>query len=119
MTVPTSGNTGYALHKDLLNAWTPENTSSNIPRWQYGDAGTGSTSDRFLIKGAYLSLQNIQLGYTLPKKWLGKMNISKLRFYLTCDNVFLWSKRKGFDPRLSAGSYSPMRTISGGINIQF
>jgi TonB-linked SusC/RagA family outer membrane protein len=121
MTVPTSSATGYALHKDLLNAWSTENTSSNIPRWQYGDTYTGVISDRYLISNSYLSFQNMQIGYNLPKQAIRAMGLTKLRVFVSGDNLYLWSKRKGYDPRVSSGygTYSPMRTISGGVSIQF
>ena len=83
------------------------------------------TSDRFLIDASYLTLQNINFGYTLPSNFTKKVGIEKVRVYLACENVWYWSKRQGFDPRYSySGStsqatYSPVRTISGGINIQF
>ena len=92
---------------------------------QYGDAYSNTTSDRFLISSNYLSLQNITFGITLPDKWTNKLYIKSCRFYANADNVWLWSKRQGLDPRqsVSGGSgatyYSPIRTISGGVNITF
>ncbi len=53
------------------------------------------------------------------------MHLTKLRVYLSCDNVWLWSKRQGIDPRQSiSGSinntyYAPIRTISGGLTVNF
>ena len=129
---PTSSGSGTNWHVDMLNAWTPENTSSSVPRLQYGDQNTTGTSDRFLVDASYLTLQNINFGYTLPSKITQKFGVGKLRIYLACENVFYWSKRKGLDPRYSDNTndqgvmgtsnyatYSPIRTISGGINIQF
>ena len=116
---------GSNFHKDLLNAWTPENTGSDIPRLQYGDQYTGSMSDRFLTSASYLNIQNINVGYTLPSSFTQKFGVGSLRLYLACDNVTYWSKRRGLDPRYSfSGSsnfanYSPIRTISGGVNIVF
>ena len=120
-----SGSTGYNFHKDLLNAWTPENTSSNIPRFQLNDSYTAGTSTRFLTSASYLNIQNINVGYTLPSKWTKKLAIESLRLYMSAENVFYWSKRKGFDPRQSFSAttnstyYSPMRTISGGVTFTF
>lgn len=123
MTTPVAGSSGHALHKDLWNSWSPENPTSDIPVWKYGEATryAASTSDRFLTNSSYLAFQNFQVGYTFPKLLVRKMGLQKLRVYVTGDNLCLWSKRKGFDPRLSTGygSYSPMRTISGGITLQF
>ena len=55
---------GRSYHRDIYNAWTPENPDSNIPRWQYDDMTFANASDRWLIDGSYLSLRNITLGYT-------------------------------------------------------
>ena len=125
MTSPSSNGRGSAFHADLLDAWTPENPSNTIPRFQYGDLYTASTSDRFLTSASYLSLQNINFGYTLPKNLTRKAYIEKVRVYLSADNVWLWSKRQGMDPRQSisgevtASYYAPIRTISGGITLTF
>ncbi len=125
MSVPTSSSKGTNFHADLLNAWTPENTDTDIPRFQFGDTYTTSTSDRFLTSASYLSLQNINFGYTLPAKVTRRAGIEKLRIYLAADNVWLWSTRQGLDPRQSiSGSttnayYAPIRTISGGISLTF
>jgi TonB-linked SusC/RagA family outer membrane protein len=121
MTNPTISATGYAIHKDMLKAWSEDNTDSNIPRWQFADENTGAVSDRYLIKNSYLALQNVQIGYTVPQRFYSALGLSKVRLYASGDNLYLWSKRKGYDPRISSGYgvYSPMRTISGGINIQF
>lgn len=122
---PTSTSLGYNFHKDVLKAWSEDNTSSNIPRLQFGDDYSNSTSDRFLTNGSWLSLNNINLGYTFPKVWSSKLGFSKMRVYASADNVCLWTKRKGLDPRTSsAGSpgtenYSFTRTISAGITLQF
>ena len=116
---------GSNFHKDLLDAWTPENAGSDIPRLMYGDQYTGSMSDRFLTSASYLNIQNINVGYTLPASFTKKFGVGSLRLYLACDNVTYWSKRRGLDPRYSfSGSsnfanYSPIRTISGGVNIVF
>lgn len=125
MSSPTASSKGTNFHADLLNAWTSENTSSSIPRFQYGDNYTASSSDRFLTSASYLSIRNINLGYTLPSSITRKMQIDRIRVYVTADNVWYWSKRQGLDPRQSiSGSvtnsyYAPMRTISGGITLTF
>lgn len=124
MASPTKSSKGYNFHADLLNAWTPEH-HTNIPRLQYGDNYTSAASDRFLTNASYLSLQNINFGYTLPASVTRHANIEKIRVYLSADNIWVWSKRQGLDPRQSiTGSvtnayYAPMRTISGGITLTF
>ncbi len=118
---------GKTWHKDIAKAWSPTNTATDVPRManeglasQYANA----TSDRFLISSNYLSLNNITLGYTFPKAWTSKLGLSELRIYGAAENVALWSKRKGLDPRqgfLSSrnATYSPIRSISGGLRVSF
>lgn len=122
----TAAYIGQAVHKDLLDAWSPDNANSDIPRLatdsQYSAAN--STSTRFYISSNYLSLNNVTLGYTLPLKWTSRISLNEVRFYCTAENVALWSKRKGLDPRQGFGSsdnstYSPIRTISGGVRVSF
>ncbi|MBR2063877.1 MAG: TonB-dependent receptor [Bacteroidales bacterium] len=122
---PTSSQTGFNFHKDLLDSWTAQNPSSDIPRFQYGETYSNATSTRFLTSASYLNLQNVNIGYTLPEKFTRKFLVSSLRFYVSAENLYYWSARKGFDPRQSfsssttASRYSPMRTVSGGITVKF
>ena len=123
----TSSYLGRTWHKDIAKAWSPTNTNTDVPRManeglasQYANA----TSDRFLISSNYLSLNNITLGYTFPKAWTSKLGLGELRIYGAAENVALWSKRKGLDPRqgfLSSNNstYSPIRTVSGGLRVSF
>ncbi len=125
MSSPTSGSTGTNIHRDIYTAWSTKGEENNVPRWQYGDQYSSASSDRFLISASYLNIQNAQLGYTIPSKLTKKFGVSTLRVYVAADNIWYWSKRQGLDPRqsFSGGAsnayYAPVRTISGGINIQF
>ncbi|MDR3218434.1 MAG: SusC/RagA family TonB-linked outer membrane protein [Dysgonamonadaceae bacterium] len=134
MSPPVASNTGYNFHADVLKAWTPENTSSDIPRFVFGDTYGAAASTRFLTDASYLNIENINLGYTFPAKWTKKIFVNSLRLYVAGENIFYWSKRTGFDPRQAYSStttsniysmtpnatyYSPMRTLSGGVTIQF
>ena len=125
MDSPQQTSVGFAYHRDLWNAWTPENKTSDIPRFRYNDQYFTSSSSRFLVDASYLNIQNITLGYTLPANITRKFLVEKLRVYVACDNVFYWSRRKGLDPRQNiSGStnpymYAPIRTFSGGVTITF
>ena len=117
---------GSAWHKDILKAWTPENSDSDIPRLAgEKDLYTNSGSDRWLTKSNYFSINNITLGYTLPRTLTRKAHIESIRIYGAADNVFLFSARKGLDPRMSAISsvqgsyYTALRTITFGIKATF
>ena len=125
MSPPTSSTAGRNIHVDALESWTASNPSASIPRWQFDDLYTGNMSTRFLTDASYLNIQNINLGYTFPVKWTKAALINNLRLYVSAENVFYWSKRKGFDPRqtysdiANATRYSPIRTISAGISATF
>lgn len=121
---PTASTERTNLHKDLFNAWTPDNASSNIPRFQYGDLDNTSVSDRFLTSNNSLTFKNISLGYTLPAALVRKLGLTSIRVYGTCDNVYYWTKRKGYDPRTAldgqtSALYPPTRSISGGLTVRF
>ncbi len=122
---PYSGVTGMAMHTDLLNAWSTDNTNSCIPRISYGDQYANKTSDRFLTDGSWLSLQNVSLNYTLPRKLVNALGLGSIRLGVSGENLTYWSKRKGLDPRInatgsiSATKYAPARTIMGSLSVQF
>jgi hypothetical protein len=128
----TQSSAGQVWHKDALNAWTPENPNTDVPRLD-GDTQVGQSAvDRFQISSNYLSLNNATLGYTFPKKLIAPLTLTSLRIYVAGENLFVWSKRKGLDPRYSLGiggytsgsglntnSYSSMRTITAGLTVTF
>ncbi len=120
----TSSDAGQNWHKDILNAWSPENKNTNIPRLDAIDSYTNSLSTRFITSSDYFSINNITLGYTLPKRWTKALGVESLRLYGAADNVALFSARQGFDPRMgytaaTSASYSALRTISGGVKLTF
>ncbi|MCH4148128.1 MAG: TonB-dependent receptor [Prevotella sp.] len=126
MTPATStSDAGYTYSTDWAKAWTQNNTSSNIPRWQYMDSYAAYTSDRWLTSASYLNFQSFNVGYSLPQSLLRTIDLTRVRFYVSGENLCFWSARKGLDPRYSYSStastsvYSPVRTISGGVQVTF
>lgn len=117
--------TGSNFHKDVLKSWTPNNTSSNIPRFQYGEDYSAKSSNRWLTNASYLNFQSFTVGYTLPRTLTERYKVSTLRVYVAGENLYFWSARKGFDPRYSfdgnksVGVYSPTRNITGGLQVTF
>ena len=121
-------NAGSNYHIDMFKRWQKPGDITDVPRLEDSNQNMtgGVTNDRFLTDASYFSLKNVQLGYTVPKQWLKKyIGVEKLRIYAVGDNLFLGSKRYGLDPRQGLGggtstdSYSAMRTISFGVNLQF
>ena len=114
---------GQNWHRDILNAWSETNTTSTIPVLD-GDQNANTFSDRFLIGASFFNLRNITLGYTFPKTWLKTLAMENARIYFAADNVALWSKRKGMDPRQyisgqSQANYSAIRSMSVGLSLTF
>ena len=113
-------------HKDIKNAWTETNTNTNIPRLSNGaDDGANAASDRFLTSNSFLSLNNINLGYKFPKKWIEKIKLNNLQVWVAADNLAIATARRGYNPMMSASGtngyndYSPLYTVMGGIKVQF
>ena len=128
----TQDNPGGNIHKDALLAWTEDNKNTNVPRWD-GDTQIGQTAvDRFLVSSNYLSINNVTLGYTLPTKLVQKAMLGSVRFYVAGENLYVFSARKGVDPRFNVGlgsytsgsgisnsAYSALRNITGGVTLTF
>ena len=97
-----SMNAGSNFLKSTLNAWTPTNTNTNVPRAIFNDPnGNLKESDRFLENGNFVRLRQIQLGYTLPKHITQKAFIENLRIYFSAENLFTITGYKGVDPEFS------------------
>ena len=113
-------------HKDIRNAWTETNTNTNIPRLSNGaDDGANAASDRFLTSNSFLSLNNINLGYKFPKKWIEKIKLTNLQVWVAADNLAIATARRGYNPMMSASGtngyndYSPLSTVMAGVKVQF
>ena len=124
---------GKNLHQDALNAWTPTNTKTNVPRYSNNnDNQSNSPSTRFLYDATYLKLKNVSLSYTLPANVVKKLGpISGIRLYVNVDNLFTVFKDKnykGYDDIDIFGiggydayaNYIPLsRTYTMGVNFTF
>jgi len=102
--------------KEILNRWTPENTNTDVPRLSYNNSSfVNINSTRFVEKGDYLRVQNISLGYTVPRKTLDAFAngvINNVRIYAQVRNAFLFTKYKGSDPELN--NYDPTAATDTG-----
>ena len=111
---------------EILNAWSPTNTGSDIPRLSKNDPNGNFTtaSDWYLENASYLRLKNITLSYTFPKQWLQKAQIENARLSLSCENVATITGYSGFDPEVGINGidqnrYPISRTFSLGLNFNF
>lgn len=105
-----------------LDRWTPENPNSIYPRaagWLMPQFGS-EQGRVWLRNGAYMRLKNVNLAYTLPKKWTMHLLIDKCQIYLNATNLFCITGLKEQDPeQYSLESYPIMKTFTAGLNINF
>ena len=131
---PSSSQGNYS--RRILNRWTGEGSSNEIPRVTYGDVGNWLFSDLYLQDGNYIRLQNLTLGYDF-KKLIAWKGLSKLRLYFQAQNLFTLTKYDGMDPEIGSyngtdgnssdswvsgvdmGYYPHPRTFIVGVNLAF
>lgn len=116
--------TGYEEHMDYFRPEGDEmgaNLNAYYPRPIIGSKQNQQVQSRYLQNAAYIRLKNIQIGYTLPKAWIQKANLEKVRLFFSGDNLWTGTKMsKNFDPELiyqNGMSYPLSYTLSCGINI--
>lgn len=98
---------GSNFLKTTLNAWTPQNTNTNVPRAVLQDMnGNARESDRFLEKGDFIRMRQLQIGYALSSSILKSLHIERLRVYASAENLFTITSYKGIDPEFSRKSSS-------------
>jgi len=103
----------------VLNAWTPTNTNTNIPRAISGDPnGNSRTSDRFLEDGSYFRMKNIILSYSIPGSTLQSVTkgvVSNFRIYVSAQNLLTITNYTGYDPEV--GNRTPTSSyLTNGID---
>ena len=97
-------NSASNMMTSTLKAWKPENKSNKLPRAIYQDPnGNMKESTRYLEKGNFVKLRQLQIGYTLPKSLTMKAYIEHLRFYISGENLFTITSYDGIDPEFSRG----------------
>lgn len=106
---------------DLLDAWTPENPNTNVPRvitgYDYPRYSIGD-SDYSVQNASFLRLSTLTLSYTFPDKWVKKMHLDNVRFYATGTNLFCITQYGGYDPEMGDW-YPPTRSYVFGLNLEF
>ena len=116
---------------EAANYWTPENTNTNIPRPVPGDNPNDFLSERIVEDGSYLRIQNVKLAYSIPKRLTEVLKISKLQLYGSVQNLYTFTKYKGYDPEIGSfnqnallmgldnGRYPTPRIYTFGLNVEF
>lgn len=124
-TLMNSGSYGNAMHVDILERWTGNNKTGNIPRLdnaRNADFSGGST--RWLTSASYFQLNNISLGYDIPKSVLKPINAKSASVYVTGENLYLGSARRGMNVTGSFNgtvdnSYNFNKVFTAGVKVGF
>ena len=112
----------------ILGRWTGDGTTNENPRLTAADPNGNYSrmSDYYLEKGDYTRLKLVQIGYTLPTRLINKISATRLRIYVTAENLFTITGYTGYDPEiggmvlgLDRGVYPQARSIIGGVQLQF
>jgi TonB-linked SusC/RagA family outer membrane protein len=115
----------------VLNRWTPQNKTTDIPKAVKDDTDNTKTSSRFVENGSYLRLKTATLSYNFGQMALGKLKMSKVMIYASSYNLLTFTKYKGFDPEVNQydangpsmgvdyGTYPQSRTFLFGVNVGF
>lgn len=115
---------------EILNRWTGEGTSDRIPRYTWSDINNNyRVSDLYIEDGSFARVKNVQIGYTLPSRFLSKIKAQNWRIYLSAENLITFTNYTGADPEIGAfgsfdigvdrGIYPQARTIRFGTGITF
>ncbi len=120
-------NTVIGIAPDQLQA-----LNAHAKIWQPIRTTTGFYPSSFAVEdGSYIRINNVTIGYTLPKQWTRKFGISTLRAYVTGTNIATLTGYSGFDPDVSTrrgtpltpgvdyGGYPRGRTYLFGLNVSF
>ena len=120
------GNANYQT--SILGRWTGEGSTNSYPRLTASDpnGNYSKMSDYYLESGDYTRVKLVQIGYTLPERLVSRIGASRVRFYLTGENLLTLTGYTGYDPEiggqvlgLDRGVYPQARSIIGGIQLQF
>jgi len=93
----------YNKNSRVLNAWTPDNTHTSVPRLSLNDPNNNIRPSSYYVQdGSYIRLKNVQIGYDFPDRLVH----GNLRLYLMVQNLLTITRYQGFDPEVGLQNYS-------------
>ena len=110
-----------SLFKHTMDFWTSENTDAFYPRPIADWSWNRQVQTKYLQNAAYARLKNMTVGYSLPKSIVSKISLSKVRFFISAENLFtITSLPKGIDPEIGGSHTYPFaKELSFGIDVKF
>lgn len=113
---------GGKVLKKHLDRWTPENHNASYPRITKDSQTNFVTSSFWLEDGSYVRLKNVSLGYNLPKSWLNRIGVSRIKVYVAGENLLTFCGLEDIDPEESSTrgwSYTNVKKVSLGLKVSF
>lgn len=119
-------NMGYLNYGDVISkniaegAWREGRTDASYPRLlTRTNTINNQPSDFWVENKSYARLKNIQIGYSLPSRWVSKIGVSRLRIYVSGENLLTLTGYRGIDPEVSGTNYPTLKQYIAGINLSF
>jgi TonB-linked SusC/RagA family outer membrane protein len=124
-------NAYYNQLSTVLDRYTASNPNGKLPRFTNTNTNNIYISDRYVEDGSYIRIQNISLGYRIPKSILDKIKVNSARVYVSVQNLKTFSDYSGYDPEIGAfnnsiklmnvdmGHYPNPRTFTIGASLDF
>jgi TonB-linked SusC/RagA family outer membrane protein len=113
-------------------SWTPElGNNAAAPIWESASnlSTSAGANSWYVENGDYLRIQNISLGYNIPKAYTSKLGIKRAKFTVSANNILTITKYKGLDPGvggaadtgfgIDVGNYPVTRSFNASINLTF
>jgi TonB-dependent starch-binding outer membrane protein SusC len=122
---------GAAISTRLLDAWTPTNLNATVPVVDRtaNFSTSGVANSYYVVDGSYLRLQNLTVGYTMPKDLLQRWKLERLRVFVSGNNLLTLTGYDGLDPMvggsvdtafgIDVGNYPVTRQYTVGVNLNF
>lgn len=114
-----------AINSDFLDAWTPQNPNTTVPRLTLETNGDNVVASSYWVQNAsFLRLKDAQLAYTLPAKFFAKTFVSSVQLYANGQNLFTKTDFRGLDPETASPTqarieYPNVRIYTFGLNVSF
>jgi TonB-linked SusC/RagA family outer membrane protein len=120
------GAVGNNFHKDIANRWRNPGDITDVPALTDNAIVNGtSQSTRFITSTDFLALNNVNIGYNIPKQYLSQIGLQTVNLWMSADNLFNMTARNGFLPNTSESGnsgrrlYAPMSTVTLGVRVKF
>jgi hypothetical protein len=123
--------TGAAVSARVKDSWSPENTDTDLPIFETAsNFSTNTQPNSFYVEdGSYIRMQNLSIGYSLPKSIMSKTKLSRARVYASTNNLITLTRYKGLDPSvgggadtnfgIDVGNYPITRSVVVGLGVTF